>query len=48
MISVSLDPLKSSWLASDLQHADIKHAVTSRLYTLDKDFFYTGIQALVP
>ena len=47
-ISVSPDPLRSSWLASDLHHADIKHALIFRLQTPDIGFFHTEILALVP
>jgi hypothetical protein len=45
-MSVSLDPVRSIGLASDLQETDMKTAATSRLQTLDSDLFYAGIQAL--
>jgi hypothetical protein len=44
VICISLDPLRSTWLASD----DIRQAVTSWLQTLDTVFFYAGLQFLVP
>ena len=47
-ISVSPDPLRSSWLASDFHHADIKQALIFRLQTPDIGFLHTDLLALVP
>jgi len=47
-ISVSPDPLRNSWLASDLHHADIKQALIFSLQTPDIGFFHTEILELVP
>ena len=43
VISVSPDPLRSSWLAGDLCHADIKQALISRLQTPDTFLPYWDI-----
>jgi hypothetical protein len=47
-ISISLEPLRSIWLANNLRQTRVKQAVTSWLQTLDTDFFYTGQQAFLP
>jgi hypothetical protein len=41
VVSISWDPWRSTWLASD----NMKQAATSCLQTLDKDFLNAGIQA---
>jgi hypothetical protein len=48
VISISLDPFRSTWLANDLQQKPTQStAVTYWLQKLHFDFFYTGIHALV-
>ena len=42
-----LDPIQTTWSKQFATHDDMKQAVTSWLETLDTDFFYAGIQALV-
>jgi len=44
MISISFDPLWSTWLASDCHRCSHEETI----YTIGIDFFYTRIQALVP
>jgi len=48
MISISLGPLKSTWLSNSLSDTYDKQAVTPWPQTLDTNFFYTRIQAFMP
>jgi hypothetical protein len=48
VISFSSDSGGSTWLARDLQWADMKQAVTCCFQTLDSDFFCARIQVLLP
>jgi hypothetical protein len=45
-ISTPLGSLRNTWMASDLQDADVNQAVTSWLQTLDTDVLYAWITSL--
>jgi hypothetical protein len=48
VISISLDALRSTWLASDLTDADKKQIITSWLLKVDNNFVCAKTQFLVP